>query len=86
MSVNESLMRNCYHPHPVSHIRGLAHLNAEQQAWLEKICPAGLFQRDAEGQLFCQHHGCLECGACRSLTDVSWQPPLSGYGITLRFG
>jgi ferredoxin-like protein FixX len=90
MSVNESLMRNCYHPADDAHIQLRQSLNDEQIALLEKICPAGLFQRDATGRLQVHFEGCLECGCCRLVAGenalMQWRYPPSGSGITLRFG
>lgn len=89
MSVNESLAHNIYHPDDVSHI-DLREIDEQQQALLEKICPAGLFQHDASGQLSFHYQGCLECGCCRLVMGktaaLSWRYPSSGSGIILRFG
>jgi ferredoxin like protein len=90
MSVNESLAGNCYHPAGSSHIVLSPLLSEEQILLLEKICPAGLFQRDANGQITVHFQGCLECGCCRLLagesTIAGWRYPPSGAGLTLRFG
>lgn len=90
MSVNESLTRNCYHPAKTSHIAVQESLSDEQCALLEKICPAGLFKRDANGRVNVHFQGCLECGCCRLIAGQDllsdWQYPSSGAGITLRFG
>ncbi|GLR08398.1 ferredoxin family protein [Mixta theicola] len=90
MSVNESLARNCYVPDDRSHIVLDGTLNDEQFALLEKVCPAGLFQRNAEGQAVLNYRGCLECGCCRTIAGPSafsqWRYPASGCGIALRFG
>lgn len=90
MSVNESLSSNCYYPDDTSHIALAPSLSEEQWLLLEKICPAGLFQRDANGQVTVHFQGCLECGCCRLLAGESaisgWRYPPSGAGLTLRFG
>jgi len=90
MSVNESLAQNCYHPAETSHITLHASLSAEQCALLEKICPAGLFQRDASLKETLHFGGCLECGCCRLIAGDDaidkWRYPASGKGISLRFG
>ncbi|MCS2156495.1 ferredoxin family protein [Scandinavium sp. H11S7] len=90
MSVNESLARNCYHPADDAHIELRQLLSDEQAALLEKVCPAGLFQRDANGRVKVHVEGCLECGCCRLIAGSnilqSWRYPPSGAGITLRFG
>lgn len=90
MSVNESLMRNCYHPANASHIVLCSPVTEEQCALLEKVCPAGLFQRDASGRLTVHFQGCLECGCCRLIAGeqaiAKWRYPPSGAGISLRFG
>ncbi|MBM3074075.1 ferredoxin family protein [Enterobacter sp. RHBSTW-00994] len=89
MSVNESLARNCYHPAQSPHIE-LREINEQQQQQLEKICPAGLFQRRDDGQMLFHYQHCLECGCCRMiLGDTAlkiWRYPPSGFGIVLRFG
>ncbi|MRS14135.1 ferredoxin family protein [Enterobacteriaceae bacterium RIT691] len=90
MSVNESLLRNCYHPANASHIELHAQLTDEQYALLEKICPAGVFQRQANGQISVHFQGCLECGCCRRVAGdeaiTTWRFPPSGAGIHLRYG
>ncbi|WP_297199467.1 ferredoxin family protein [uncultured Pluralibacter sp.] len=90
MSVNDSLSRNRYVPAQKSHITLADNLSEEQFALLEKICPAGLFQRNAEGQAVINYRGCLECGCCRMIAGHSiitqWRYPASGKGIVLRFG
>lgn len=90
MSVNESLARNCYHPAAEAHIVPCTSLSEEQIALLEKICPAGLFQRDAAGKVNVHFQGCLECGCCRLVASdaalAEWRYPPSGCGLTLRFG
>lgn len=90
MSVNESLARNGYHPASASHITLREALSDDQCALLEKICPAGLFQRDASGRVTVHFQGCLECGCCRLLAGdeaiEKWRYPASGKGISLRFG
>lgn len=89
MSVNESLARNCYSPAGESHILLAENISDAQLALLEKVCPAGLFQRNAQGQVVINYRGCLECGCCRTIADAStltqWRYPASGYGVTLRF-
>ncbi|MDX6041729.1 ferredoxin family protein [Scandinavium lactucae] len=90
MSVNESLSRNCYHPADTNHIVLQASLSEQQRVLLEKICPAGLFSRDAAGRVNVHFQGCLECGCCRLVagdtTLKAWRYPPTGAGITLRFG
>jgi Ferredoxin-like protein len=90
MSVNESLARNCYHPAESSHIALCESLSEEQLALLEKICPAGLFQRDASARVKVHFQGCLECGCCRLIAGSDaiegWGYPPSGSGVSLRFG
>ncbi|HGA2725866.1 TPA: ferredoxin family protein [Enterobacter hormaechei] len=90
MSVNESLARNCYHPAQSSHITLCESLSEEQVALLEKICPAGLFQRDANARVKVHFQACLECGCCRLIAGsdaiAEWNYPPSGNGVSLRFG
>ncbi|MCK7452354.1 ferredoxin family protein [Enterobacter chengduensis] len=90
MSVNESLARNCYHPAESSHITLRGSLSEQQAALLEKICPAGLFQRDAGARVRVNFQGCLECGCCRLIAGsdaiAEWDYPPSGSGVSLRFG
>ncbi|MGU3416141.1 ferredoxin family protein [Enterobacteriaceae bacterium C34A] len=90
MPVSDSLARNCYHPADKAHITLRPVLSDEQIALLEKICPAGLFRRDAAGKVNVHFQGCLECGCCRLVAGdaalAEWRHPPSGTGLTLRFG
>ncbi|MEA1064168.1 ferredoxin family protein [Erwinia sp. HR93] len=90
MSVNESLARNSYAAAGQSHIVLAENISEAQFALLEKVCPAGLFQRNAAGVAMINYRGCLECGCCRVIAGSStlkqWRYPASGCGIALRFG
>ena len=52
---------------------------------LIKICPAGLYKMDDNGDLKFYYIGCLECGACRviSLGKVikEWNHPGGAMGV-----
>jgi ferredoxin like protein len=54
-----------------------------------RICPAGLYSRNDQGDVVLTTDGCLECGTCRLLctTDVlEWRYPEGGTGVQFRFG
>lgn len=57
---------------------------------LVTACPAGLYQLQADGSLYFDVQGCLECGTCRLLggaeTFAHWRYPTDGKGIEFRFG
>lgn len=54
-----------------------------------RICPAGLYSRNDQGEVVLTTDGCLECGTCRIVcgTDVlDWNYPEGGTGVQFRFG
>ncbi|GBU12193.1 hypothetical protein AwEntero_07940 [Enterobacterales bacterium] len=91
MNINDKLIKNHYQPEPAS-----AHIivcDIAQQAALEVLlnaCPAGLYRKNAQGEISFDAHGCLECGTCRILCDDEtfsrWRYPAAGFGVTFRFG
>lgn len=57
---------------------------------LIQCCPAGLYARDAEGEVSFDYAGCLECGTCRMVSTGAvlekWEYPKNAQGISYRFG
>jgi len=54
-----------------------------------KICPAGLYSLDEDGNLIFNYEGCLECGSCRLIcpyNNIRWNTPPGGYGVDYSFG
>lgn len=53
------------------------------------MCPAGLYQKNDEGQVQLSQDGCLECGTCLIACDsevLEWNYPTGGAGVQYRFG
>ena len=75
---------------------GKAHIKIragrEKAPFLQKmvrICPAGLYSRNDQGEVSLTIDGCLECGTCRLIcgSDIlEWSYPEGGAGVQLRFG
>lgn len=57
---------------------------------LLKVCPAGCYSQNEEGQVEVATDGCLECGTCRVLCasagDITWEYPRGGFGVMFKFG
>ena len=54
-----------------------------------RICPAGLYNSNDQGEVSLTIDGCLECGTCRLIcgSDIlEWSYPEGGAGVQLRFG
>ena len=54
-----------------------------------RICPAGLYSKNDQGDIVLTTEGCLECGTCRLIctTEVlEWSYPEGGTGVQFRFG
>ncbi|MCI8837401.1 MAG: ferredoxin family protein [Hungatella sp.] len=55
-----------------------------------RVCPAGLYSLDDDGNLLFDHLGCLECGTCRVLSGgkviKEWNYPAGEKGIAFRQG
>jgi ferredoxin like protein len=57
---------------------------------MTKICPAGCYTENENGQVEITADGCMECGTCRVLLEeageITWNYPRGGYGILFKFG
>ena len=57
---------------------------------LTRLCPAGCYSFNHNGQVEVTPDGCLECGTCRVLCepagDITWSYPRGGYGVLFKFG
>jgi ferredoxin like protein len=54
-----------------------------------RICPAGLYSENENGEVVLTIDGCLECGTCRLAcgTEVlEWNYPEGGTGVQYRYG
>ena len=54
-----------------------------------RVCPAGLYSENAEGQVETSVDGCLECGTCLVALGpelLSWHYPDGDAGVQYRFG
>lgn len=92
MSVNADnpLSRNRLQPAREPHIIPAGNIDKSTCRLLIAACPAGQFSLTPRDELQVEHHGCLECGACRLLCPNTafrqWRYPLAGFGLTLRYG
>ncbi|MEQ1669304.1 MAG: ferredoxin family protein [Hyphomicrobium sp.] len=57
---------------------------------LTKVCPAGCYAFNDSGQVEIIPDGCMECGTCRVIAelsgDIEWNYPRGGYGVLFKFG
>lgn len=56
---------------------------------LVRICPAGLYTWNEDGERAFDHSGCLECGSCRVCGEgivSKWHNPGPECGVIYRFG
>lgn len=55
---------------------------------LTRMCPAGCYRRNEQGQVEVAVDGCLECGTCRIVAtkDIEWNYPRGGFGVMFKFG
>ncbi len=57
---------------------------------LVKLCPAGLYSLDENGELAFDYAGCLECGTCLvaggGTVVKKWTYPRGGMGVEFRLG
>jgi ferredoxin like protein len=54
-----------------------------------RLCPAGLYSLDEQGQVVLSTDGCLECGTCKILCGdevLTWNYPEGAQGVQFRFG
>lgn len=68
----------------------LADLSAEEFGKLVRVCPAGLYRENEQGERSFSYAGCLECGTCRIAcgdTIISkWNNPEPMMGVQYRYG
>jgi ferredoxin like protein len=53
------------------------------------VCPAGVYQEQASGEVQVAFQSCIECGSCRLLCpdrNVEWKYPRGGFGVAYKFG
>lgn len=57
---------------------------------LVRVCPAGLYKVDGDGNRSFDYAGCLECGTCRIACEGTiiskWVNPGPTMGVQYRFG
>jgi ferredoxin like protein len=54
-----------------------------------KICPAGCYSENENGEVSINVDGCLECGTCRvtcGTAVLDWNYPEGGFGVQFRCG
>jgi ferredoxin like protein len=73
------------------HIRVLPHETpSEALKAMTRICPAGCYTQNEQGQVEITADGCMECGTCRVVCartgDIEWRYPRGGYGVLFKFG
>ena len=54
-----------------------------------RVCPAGLYSENEQGEIVLDIDGCLECGTCRLACGVEvldWNYPEGGTGVQFRYG
>ena len=73
------------------HIKVYAHTTPSTALLtLTRVCPAGCFSLNDQGQVEVAPDGCMECGTCRVLTagteELEWNYPRGGYGVLFKFG
>jgi ferredoxin like protein len=54
-----------------------------------KVCPAGLYSENENGEVVVSADGCLECGTCLLACGselLEWHYPNGGSGVQFRFG
>ncbi|MCE2575176.1 ferredoxin family protein [Komagataeibacter sp. FNDCR2] len=57
---------------------------------MTRVCPAGCYSQNEQGQVEITADGCMECGTCRVVCsksgDIEWNYPRGGYGVLFKFG
>lgn len=54
-----------------------------------RLCPAGLYSVDDQGNILLSTDGCLECGTCKIICGdevLIWNYPKGAIGVQYRFG
>ncbi|WP_349665508.1 ferredoxin family protein [Adlercreutzia murintestinalis] len=91
MTVEEKLAVDKFHvDEEFAHIEVDKDGDAKVIDRLVKLCPAGLYVRDENGELTFDYAGCLECGTClvagKGTVVKSWNYPRGGMGVEFRLG
>lgn len=91
MTVEEKLAVDKFHVD-----EEFAHIDVDKEgdaaiiARLVKLCPAGLYVINEDGELTFDYAGCLECGTCRIACGdtivAKWTNPRGGMGVAYRQG
>lgn len=70
--------------------KDLASLPAEEFGKLVRVCPAGLYRENEQGERSFDYAGCLECGTCRIACEDTiiskWNNPEPMMGVQYRYG
>ena len=92
VNVADKLGVNLYHTDEVNaHI--IVNKEGVDPVELDKViraCPAQLYSKDDNGNVFFEYLGCLECGTCKILSEgkvvKEWHYPAGSKGIQFRAG
>ncbi|GBQ63598.1 ferredoxin family protein [Komagataeibacter swingsii] len=73
------------------HIRVRPHeVPSRELVAMTRVCPAGCYSQNEQGQVEITADGCMECGTCRVVCaktgDIEWNYPRGGYGVLFKFG
>lgn len=89
-SIDEYLSTNKYEVDGESHIILADDPSDSEFEKLVRVCPAGLYRMDGEGNKSFDYSGCLECGTCRIACGGTivkeWRNPASAMGVEYRYG
>ena len=91
MTVEQKLAVDKFHvDEEFAHIEVDKDADLAMIARLVKLCPAGLYVIDENGELTFDYAGCLECGTCLVAAGdtvvKSWNYPRGGMGVEFRLG
>lgn len=53
------------------------------------VCPAGVYSKDANGDIAIEYAACLECGTCLAVAApgaLKWKYPRGSFGVQYREG
>ena len=68
----------------------LSELDSVEFGKLVRVCPAGLYREDENGERTFDYAGCRECGPCRIACGDTivkkWNQPAAFCGVSYRFG
>ncbi|GBQ30161.1 ferredoxin-like protein [Gluconacetobacter azotocaptans DSM 13594] len=73
------------------HITVKPHVNpSDALVAMTRVCPAGCYSRNDQGQVEIVADGCMECGTCRVVCaqtgEIEWSYPRGGFGVLFKFG